>query len=654
MFKGLEREKKMLHKGRLHSLTVAVLAALCVALLSFGCAAAGTEPDASDNATQAFSAGLSEVGTGVPYQGQLTMEELILYSDAVARVRFNSVRQTVEEIRLGYPSSDRYDALYANSLEFTFEVLEYLKGSGGAEVQVVVFDRDGWRHTREDVEALDEDLLPLRTTDWDEREAIVFLRSNSFVFSTVNDDDRYWLASFRNNGEDGYSVASEWSKSWLPDAEAPGAAGAGRSEQRFLLEAPGGASGQARNAQPETIAIGELKALISRLQAEVDAGDGTEDYHKCVIDKYRWERLLQHRKEYLEADPNRQFARQFDRQVGSGLPAGTDVYVGGQYLILDEEEVLLNKPPGADDWVVKTGQDADLFAKGWPLTAITARPLPAGEYRFYWAEQGYISALCDAIPEDHRTRDEVVVTVTPPPNTLHEAFFDPFSLTSGIGVDSSNGVLNPTSFSVDGTSTSITGLKWESGSVVLSLSPYSSLSGHKLDFIELDGSVSLSLAVSSATEDSTAGTLTWSVSDQPWHDGDLLMLRIATLTVTPDPTPIPTAEPTPIPTAGITVTLSPRPLIPTDYINLSIRWVDPASCDSRYFVGIYNSSGTTIYRFYGYHPAPDTTSLERELGLLWDRIADLDWLVRVSCVPASGDESLVGEAELRSGLPETP
>ena len=100
------------------------------------------------------------------------------------------------------------------------------------------------------------------------------------------------------------------------------------------------------------------------------------------------------------------------------------------------------------------------------------------------------------------------------------------TLGSGVGADSSNGVPNPTAFSVDGTSTSITGLKWESGSVVLSLSPYSSLSGHKLDFIELDGSVGLSLEVSSATEDTVAGTLTWPAATQPWHNGDMLMLRI--------------------------------------------------------------------------------------------------------------------------------
>ena len=62
--------------------------------------------------------------------------------------------------------------------------------------------------------------------------------------------------------------------------------------------------------------------------------------------------------------------------------------------------------------------------------------------------------------------------------------------------------------------------------VVLTLSPYISLAGHKLDFIELDGSVGIALEVFSATEDDMAGTLTWDVAEQPWEDGDKLMLRI--------------------------------------------------------------------------------------------------------------------------------
>ena len=64
------------------------------------------------------------------------------------------------------------------------------------------------------------------------------------------------------------------------------------------------------------------------------------------------------------------------------------------------------------------------------------------------------------------------------------------------------------------------------GSVVLSLIEYGSLSGHILDFIEVDGSIDTSLDIADATVNQTAATWTWSVDSQPWEDGDLLMLRI--------------------------------------------------------------------------------------------------------------------------------
>ena len=96
-----------------------------------------------------------------------------------------------------------------------------------------------------------------------------------------------------------------------------------------------------------------------------------------------------------------------------------------------------------------------------------------------------------------------------------------------MGADGTNGVISAAEVTVGSTSTSISGLKWENNQVVLSWSVHTSLGGHKLDFIELDGSVGLSLAGSDATADTTAKTLTWAVTEKPWDAGDLLMLRIS-------------------------------------------------------------------------------------------------------------------------------
>ena len=511
---------RMLYRNRLLLVKLVGLSAPLVFLVILALACGGAESEVETTQGNSGSSGWGDITDGVPYRGQVTMEEAILYAEAMARVRYISARQTVEEIRLGDP--DRYSTLYANSLEITFEVVEYLMGSGGSEIKAVLYNRDGWRYTRAEVEALNENLIPLRTTVWDDREAIVFLRSGHSVVSTINDADRYFMTSFRNNGEDGYTVASRWTKAWLPDAAAADSeSGTSQTEQRFLINL---SSTSGAGVQGDTMTLSELKALVTRIQNELTAG-GTEEHASCVRDKYFWARYAQYRKNLIENEWGRDYNHQHEKEISSGAPAGTEVYVDIEAERFAEDPI----PDSLDIDVVllHLGQDGDLFDKAWPRNAVTGRPLPQGTYRFYWFVQGPYNALCDGVPELVKTRNEVIVTVTPPPGTLHEAFFDPVSLASGVGADASNGVLNPASFTVDGTSTSITGLKWDNvGSVVLSLSPYASLSGHKLDFIELDGSVSLSLAASSATEDTTAGTLTWSVSDQPWHNGDLLMLRI--------------------------------------------------------------------------------------------------------------------------------
>ena len=510
------------------------LSAALVFLVLFALACGGAESEVETTQGNSGSSQWGGIEDGVPYTGQATMEEVLAYAEAVARVRYRSARQTVEEIRLDYPDSDRYSTLYANSLEITFEVLEYLRGSGGAEIKAVLFDRDGWRYTHAEVEALNENLIPLRNTGWDNREAIVFLHSGDRVVSTFNDADRYWMASFRNNGEDGYTVASRWVKAWLPDAAAPDSeGGTSQTEQRFLINL---SSTSGAGVQGDTMTLSELTALATRIQNELTAG-GTEEHASCVRDNYSAARYQQYRKNLIENVWGKDYNHQHEKEITSGAPAGTEVYVD-----ITAKEFDVDRIPDSlyiDVVLLHLGQDAALFDKAWPRNAITGRPLPQGTYRFYWAVQGPYYALCDGLPELLRTRDEVIVTVTASEGTLHEAFFDPVTLASGVGADSSNGVLNPTAFSVGGTSTSITGLKWDSGSVVLSLSTHASLSAHKLDFIELDGSVSLSLPASSATEDTTARTLTWSITDQPWHHGEMLMLRISPLNIQPTPVPTP-------------------------------------------------------------------------------------------------------------------
>ena len=487
------------------------LSAALVFLVLFAPACGDAESEVETTQGNSGSSAWGGITDGVPYAGQVTMEEEIVYAEAVARVNYRSARQTIEEIRLGDP--DRYSTLYANSLEITFEVVEYLMGSGGSEIKAVVYDRDGWRYTRAEVEALNENLIPLRTTVWDDREAIVFLHSGHRVVSTFDDADQYWMASFRNNGEDGYTVASRWVKAWLPDAAAPDSeGGTSQTEQRFLINL---SSTSGAGVQGDTMTVSELKALVTRIQNELTAG-GTEEHASCVRDKYFWARYAQYRKNLIENEWGRDYNHQHEKEISSGAPAGTEVYVD-----IEAERFAEDPIPDSldiDVLLLHLGQDGDLFDKVWPRNAVTGRPLPQGTYRFYWFVQGPYNALCDGVPELVKTRDEVIVTVTASEGTLHETMFDPVTFTGGVGASTDQGAISHRDFSVGGFSGSVSVLRWNNGKVVMRLDPFVSLAGYRLDFIELNGNAGLSLDASSATEDSAAKTLTWSVPTQPWDD----------------------------------------------------------------------------------------------------------------------------------------
>ena len=158
------------------------------------------------------------------------------------------------------------------------------------------------------------------------------------------------------------------------------------------------------------------------------------------------------------------------------------------------------------------------------------RPLPRGTYEVHYTVQHWVFIQCDYIPNSY-TR--WLINVVAPAGTLHEAFFDPVLDTSAsaVGAGGTDGVLKPASFTFEGVGvTTIERIQWGSQSVKMELDPHGRLTGHHMDFIELDGSVGLRLDFDAAASTTTEGggqALTWGVCEQPWQDGDLLMLRIS-------------------------------------------------------------------------------------------------------------------------------
>ena len=412
--------------------------------------------------------------------GTASVEERVYYSDVVVRASLQSA--TDEQLR--------------------FRATEYLKGTGPTEF-VVTASTVG------------------RDTTWDAREAVLFLSrpesqasgpsgtagdgsAGEFLFTETSDE--YYTGDLGA----GYTIDSR-NPVWLPADEESGASGASdENNPTFITDSEDPAGG----AQP-TVSLADLRSKI----AWVEGGEGVEGYDECV----RYAIHTQGRIRDWEAHYEDSWSPvQHEKQTASGARQGT---------VLSESNL---REPGYVEFRL-SGQNSDLFSiqtvdddaipsNGYRYTVTTSRPMPAGTYSFFRHTRPTQYVPCNFSPD--RPSLAYQVTATAPAGTVHEAFFDPVTVGQAVGADGSNGVLKPASFTVGGTATALQGLNWGNGTVTLTLSPYTVLTGVAIDFIALDGSLALSLGASAATADSAAGTLTWSVESAPWQAGDKLMLRV--------------------------------------------------------------------------------------------------------------------------------
>ena len=510
--------------------TSALALLIGMTVLLQGCSIFGDGRDTSRSEADAATTVVASVRPPA-YLGANSLEERIFKSPVVARVRLDSVSSTVES-GLIYE-----DTKHIALLEFNFSVIEYLKGSGADDMAAVwaaapLFD------TRQEAEAALPAIAAARDDRWDNHDAIIFLRQSAETLSSTQQADRYYLAwggTWKDYGyydgrlDDGYSLASRHNKFWLPAEAASGAQSQpSGDQQRFLMDVP------PETGSGPTITLGEFKTRIAAVTAKLDAGDGSDDYIKCVQDSYRLERKKRYRAEMRPERPytGSNISPPNAHVFNSGLAGGTAVYE-----LLEDSDIV----PGVPFQVWLDDGASDLFDAATPSRnyRVTAtRPLHGGQYKFYLNHRGPFYSLCDG----WTIRYDWTITVTAPEGTLHEAFFDPVTDGTTVAADDTNGVLKPATFTdTDGTSATIERIAWEPGTVKLELDPHTGIAGHILDFFALDGSVPLSLNVADATADAANDTLSWAVASQPWEDGDELMLRVREVpdcsngTVVPNP-----------------------------------------------------------------------------------------------------------------------
>ena len=466
----------------------------------------------------------SFINGGFQFGGPTTLEENIAQADVIVRARMQSVAAVVTTVDQGN---------HEVWLEFNFNALEYLKGTGATQINAVVrvyVEYD----TAIEARAAGPASLALHDSQWDNRDAILFLWNAHGVENSAKLHLGY-IGPTNGPHDDIYSIASQIRKKWLPATDISGAnrTSGTNDPPAFLLDLPptgGGGGAWGQSGGTPTITLGALKAKIAAIDQEVVAGDGSEAYAVCIAYKYSRQREVQRNKEAKFPDGG-YYYRRSDGELGSGQPAGSRAFTSDGSKKEAEAIAAGATPRSEPRGLLKLlDNDADLFTPttGWPRYVQTNRPLVAGVYRFFYGYVPQVAIICNGAPEEELKRQEVFVTVSAPEGTVHEAFFDPIATGNATGYFNAGDALSDADFTVgtDNTAVSIQSLKHQGNVVTLEISPYRDLAGLTLDFLALNGSTALTLATSGATHNSEAGTLTWSVTSAPWEAGDLLMLRI--------------------------------------------------------------------------------------------------------------------------------
>ena len=566
----------------------------CLLVVAAGCAQI-SEPAATPASTPYPVAQTDLVASSSRITAPSSVDELIFLSDIIVRARLLSAETGV------IPRYGKHMGVF----EFRFQAIEYLKGSGADEliVKVPISNYEVY-DDRESAKALADasftyrlwlDGPPLRDDRWDDRDAIVFLEHPISEASGATSQSYY---EFTGPDEisvniNEYSVSSPDNKAWLPAAASSGAVGgtAGVSaDPQYLTDATRlpaqGAAGTASSSAP-SISLSEIKERIDQTNDLVAEGSDIPGYHDCLRQSFRFDAYAR--------------AGRFPPSKGaieapSGQVEGYRLNPDLRYDTGNVYEKWWTAGPDSHLFIIRITEDPDNDpSTGYAWEQVATRPIPRGEYTVFYNSQPAEWIPCNYQPEWDLNTREITIAITAPDGVLHEAFFDPAPLGIGVGANSASGgvgALEPAEFTHNGASVAIEQIEWSTNTnkVDLKLSNQSAkLAGHHIDFIELDASVSLRLDIDDAETTSTGygQTLSWEVCRQPWHPGDLLMLRIAksaatdsatikpvcvddgkpAATATPPPKTTPTHTPTATSdttaTPTYTPTASPTPPQPT-------------------------------------------------------------------------------------------
>ena len=318
------------------------------------------------------------------YRGKDILEKRIIEAGVIARVS----KLSHKVVGTQYPGR----TTYVPAIKFTFRVHEYLKGSGRNQLVAYAYGDHNYYHLEESSAKEAKDkwgswIQGYRDGRFDSREAIVFLKqpvpNGPYQIGNLGEYEELRGNTITRR----VTVADEQSQVWLPAVASPSYLRG--PNQRFLTEdVTSGGSGGTRSAST-SVTLSSLRDLITSVQAELDANP-SDAYRQCLIDKYTTIAIIRDQRQ-------RGFRAKEEFEIAAGLPADTRVGDTG-----DSFFVTIGR-----EWLV--GPDKDLFTARSSVI-YTARPLEAGEYRFYYNFLKVGAVDCGVSREEERER-LVIVTV---------------------------------------------------------------------------------------------------------------------------------------------------------------------------------------------------------------------------------------------------
>ena len=248
------------------------------------------------------------------YYGPWSLEERIIRSDAIARVRLNSILAGAE-----YSREHEGARFYRPVVELNYEVIEYLKGSGRDKIaaEYDFFHRfayqseasvteDARRAAEAWIGSEDElfrgnlscgkppfgklrtvgsctDAPDLSDVPWRDEESLIFLTQ----FTPYSNEDTGTGAEERSRftviGGGHYSIQA--SAAWMPSVMPDGERGTSAERSFVIVEYPQGTT------QP-IFSLPDIRKRIEEIDALIKGGENIPNYRDCLQNMYRKRRTL--------------------------------------------------------------------------------------------------------------------------------------------------------------------------------------------------------------------------------------------------------------------------------------------------------------------------------------------------------------------------